>query len=202
MEQHREEAKPWWDGLRRQQQVMNQRTFRPTHVCLDVKVRTSVGGSVRKMWRRRGYQVHFLEPETLAEEELLVAPHQSNARCSHESEHLKERISNLEAELAIFRSTGDEMEARFVSTLIMHPHSSNANVEIHGHGDREDHSWGNSGGIGVPKDALSTFVNLMHPQMLVHTLKGVTLGGIGKEVGDDSRLSVYCYLAVKHIKTL
>ncbi|KAG9444757.1 hypothetical protein H6P81_016097 [Aristolochia fimbriata] len=109
------------------------------------------------MWKRRGYQVRLLEPETPAEEELLVAPHQSNARCNHEeSEHLKERISHLEAELANFRSTADErfkeMEARFVSTLTMHPLSSNVNVEIHGHGDREDHSWGNSGGIGVPED--------------------------------------------------
>ncbi|KAG9453010.1 hypothetical protein H6P81_005914 [Aristolochia fimbriata] len=83
-------------------------------------------GSVGKVWWRRGYQ-----PETLAEEELLVAPHQSNAWCSHEeSEHLKERISNLEAELANFRSTVDDRRDF----------------------DREDHSWGNSGGIGVLED--------------------------------------------------
>ncbi|KAG9450417.1 hypothetical protein H6P81_010382 [Aristolochia fimbriata] len=97
------------------------------------------------MWKRRGYQVRLLELETPAEEELLVAPHQSNARCNHEGEHLKERISHLEAELANFKSTIDErfkeMEARFVSALTMHPLSSNINVEIHGHGDREDHSW-------------------------------------------------------------
>ncbi|KAG9450488.1 hypothetical protein H6P81_010453 [Aristolochia fimbriata] len=114
-------------------------------------------GSVGKVWRRHGYQVRLLEPETPVEEELLVVQHQSNARCNHEeSEHLKQRISNLEVELANFRSTVDdwfkEMEARFVSPFTMHPHSSNLNVEIHGHSDREDHSWGNSGGIGVPED--------------------------------------------------
>ncbi|KAG9450983.1 hypothetical protein H6P81_010948 [Aristolochia fimbriata] len=211
------------------------------------------------MWRRRGHQVRLLELETPAEEELLVAPHQSNARCNHEEfEHLKEHISNLEAELANFRSTVDdrfkEMEARFVSALTMHPHSSNVNVEIHGHGDREDHSWGNSGGIGVPEDVnvdvadkchegwetntlgsklinleISSFITLrlilpltagptrvviansamsweattqtnIVKELYASSSKGVTLGRTGKEVGDDSGLSVYCYLAVKYIE--
>ncbi|KAG9441903.1 hypothetical protein H6P81_017757 [Aristolochia fimbriata] len=114
-------------------------------------------GSVGKVWRRCGYQVRLLEPETPTEEELLVAPHQSIARCNHEEfEHLKELISNLEAELTNFRSIVDDrfkkMEAIFVCPLTMPPHSSNLNVEIHGHSNREDHSWGYSRGIGVPED--------------------------------------------------
>ncbi|KAG9453702.1 hypothetical protein H6P81_006606 [Aristolochia fimbriata] len=62
----------------------------------------------------------------LREQELLVAPHGSSAQSSHESEHSRERISYLEAELANFKSNVEDrfkvMESRFPSPLTMHPH--------------------------------------------------------------------------------
>ncbi|KAG9449886.1 hypothetical protein H6P81_009851 [Aristolochia fimbriata] len=44
-------------------------------------------------------KVHLLVPETLAEQELLVASHGSNVQSDQEPEHLRDRVSHLEAEL-------------------------------------------------------------------------------------------------------
>ncbi|KAG9458122.1 hypothetical protein H6P81_002630 [Aristolochia fimbriata] len=92
-------------------------------------------GSMRKVWQKCGCQVRLLEPKTPAEQELLVAPHGRNVWSYHDR----------------FK----EMEARFISTLSMHLHSSNLNVEIHVHNDREDGSCGHTGGIGVANNKKS-----------------------------------------------